>query len=126
MLGAAIWSAVAARGLTYAEPPKSFEKNGQKVRRPSVILDQGLATCLDTSLLFASAIEAVGLNPFIVLLDGHSFTGFWLVKKSFPDLLETDASEVRKALAAHEVVTFETTATPCRRHQEAKWRQSAA
>ncbi len=110
MLGAAIWSAVAARRLTYAEPPKSFEKNGQKVRRPSVILDQGLATCLDTSLLFASALEAAGLNPFIVLLDGHSFTGFWLVKKTFPDLLETDASEVRKALAAHEVVTFETTA----------------
>lgn len=110
MLGAAIWSAVAARGLTYAEPPRSFEKQGQKVRRPGNVLDQGLATCFDSSLLFASALEAVGLNPFVVLLEGHSFTGFWLVEKTFPNLLETDAAELRKALAAREVVVFETTA----------------
>lgn len=110
MLGAAVWSAVASRSLTYAEPPKSFEKSGQKVRLPSIIVDDGLATCFDLSLLFASALEAIGLNPFIVLLDGHSFTGFWLVKKTFPNLLETDPSEIRKALAAREIVTFETTA----------------
>ena len=109
MLAAAIWSAIAGRRLTYAEPPKSFEKNGQKVRRPATVFDQGLATCLDSSLLFASAIEAVGLNAFVVLLDGHSFAGFWLVKKTFANLLETDPAEVRKALAAHEIVTFETT-----------------
>ncbi len=110
MLSAAIWSAVAGRGLTYAEPPRSFEKTGQKVRLPSVVIRDGLATCFDSSLLFASALEAVGLNPFVVLLDGHSFTGVWLVKRTFPNLLETDASEVRKALAAHEAITFETTA----------------
>ena len=110
MLSAAVWSAVAAHRLTYAEPPKSFEKSGQKVRRPNTILSDGLATCFDSSLLFASALEAVGLNPFVVLLNGHSFTGVWLVKKTFPNLLETDASEVRKALAAHEAITFETTA----------------
>lgn len=109
MLGAAIWSAVAARRVTYAEPPRSFERHGQKVRRPGTIVEQGLATCFDFSLLFASALEAVGLNPFVILLDGHSLTGFWLVEKTFPNLLETDPSEVRKALAAREVVTFETT-----------------
>ena len=110
MLGAAIWSAVSARRLTYAEPPRSFEKSGQKVRRPATIADEGLATCLDTSLLFAAALEAVGLNPIVVLLDGHAFTGFWLVKKTFSGLVETDAGEVRKALASRELVTFETTA----------------
>ncbi len=110
MLSAAIWSAVAGHRLTYAEPPRSFEKTGQKVRLPSTILRDGLATCFDSSLMFASALEAVGLNPFVVLLDGHSFTGVWLIRKSFPNLLETDASEVRKALAAREAITFETTA----------------
>ena len=44
------------------------------------------------------------------MLNGHSFTGVWLTKKTFPNLLETDASEVRKALAAREAITFETTA----------------
>ncbi|TAY41484.1 DUF3320 domain-containing protein [Rhizobium leguminosarum] len=110
MLGAAIWSAISARRLTYAEPPRSFEKNGQKVRRPATIVEDGLATCLDTSLLFAAALEAVGLNPVIVLLDGHAYAGFWLVKKTFPNLIETDAGEVRKALSGKELVTFETTA----------------
>lgn len=51
MLAAAIWSAVASHRLTYAEPPKSFEKHGQKVRRPTTVLEQGLATCLDLSLI---------------------------------------------------------------------------
>ena len=110
MLGAAVWSAIAARRLTYAEPPRSFEKYGQKVRRPTTIIDDGLATCLDTSLLFAAALEAVGLNPMAVLLDDHAFTGFWLTRKTFHNLIETDPGEVRKALAGREIVIFETTA----------------
>lgn len=57
MLTAAIWSAVAGHRLTYAEAPKSFEKNGQKVRPPSTVVDRGLATCLDTTLLFAAALS---------------------------------------------------------------------
>jgi hypothetical protein len=47
MLAASIWSAIAAHRLTYAEPPRSFERTGQKVRRPSTVVDQGLATCLE-------------------------------------------------------------------------------
>ncbi|VAX40897.1 DNA helicase related protein [hydrothermal vent metagenome] len=109
MLGAAAWSAIAAEGLSYTNPPRSFETVGQKTRRPSTILSDGLATCLDTSLLFASVIEAIGLNPILLLVDGHCFAGFWLVEKTFKNLIETDVSEVRKALAANELVTFETT-----------------
>lgn len=109
MLAAAVWSAVAGHRLTYAEPPKSFEKNGQKVRPPSAVLEQGLATCLDTTLLFAAAIEAVGLNPAVLFTKGHSLVGVWLKRVTFPHLVVTDVSEVRKAIAAREFVTFETT-----------------
>jgi Protein of unknown function (DUF4011) len=109
MLVASIWSAIAARRLTYAEPPRSFERTGQKVRRPSTVLDQGLATCLDTTLLFASAVEAVGLNPIVAVVEGHTFAGAWLVKKTFPNLIESDPAELRKAIAARELLTFETT-----------------
>jgi hypothetical protein len=109
MLVASIWSAIAARRLTYAEPPRSFERTGQKVRRPSTVLDQGLATCLDTTLLFASAVEAVGLNPIVAVVEGHTFAGAWLVKKTFPNLFESDPAELRKAIAARELLTFETT-----------------
>jgi very-short-patch-repair endonuclease len=109
LLVAALWSSVAARSLTYANPPGSFEQVGQKTRLPSAILGNGLATCLDSTLLFAAATEAVGLNPVIVMLQGHCFVGVWLVETTFRSLIETDCSEIRKAIAAKELVTFETT-----------------
>ncbi|WP_414833981.1 DUF3320 domain-containing protein [Afifella sp. YEN Y35] len=109
MLAAAIYSAVTGLGLHYALPPASFERRGQKVRRPSTVLAEGLATCLDTSLLFAAALEAAGLHPIIVLFADHATTGVWLRPRTLPHTVENDASEIRKAIAARELLVFETT-----------------
>ncbi|ABD88622.1 DUF3320 domain-containing protein [Rhodopseudomonas palustris] len=109
MLTAAIYSAIAGLGLHYAQPPASFELRGQKVRGPSKIVQDGLATCLDTTLLFAAAIEAAGLNSVAILLDGHAFVGVWLVKRTLPRTVECDVAEIRKAIAPRELVVFETT-----------------
>ncbi|PAY19002.1 DNA helicase [Rhodopirellula sp. SM50] len=109
LLVSALWSAIAAKQLTYANPPKSFEARGQKTRPPSTILRDGLATCLDSSLLFASAIEAVGLHPVIVMKHDHCFVGAWLVESCFGQLIEPDCCEVRKAIAGGELIVFETT-----------------
>lgn len=109
MLVAALWSAVASGSLTYANPPKSFEMVGQKTRRPATVMADGLATCLDSTLLFAAAIEAVGLNPVVVIIEGHCFAGAWLVEKTLGQVIERDCSEIRKAIAAKELITFETT-----------------
>jgi very-short-patch-repair endonuclease len=106
---AALWSAIESRKLTYANPPGSFERVGQKTRLPSTILSSGLATCLDSTLLFAAAIEAVGLNPVIIMVQGHCFVGVWLVEATFRSMIESDCTEVRKAIAAKELLTFETT-----------------
>ena len=95
----ALWSAVCNRQLVYANPPPNFERSGQKIRRPSVVLADSLATCLDSSLLFAAAIEAIGVHPVIMLADGHSCVGAWLIEKSFGRLIETDCIEIRKAVA---------------------------
>jgi hypothetical protein len=62
MLAAAVYSAIAGLGVHYAQPPASFESRGQKVRGPSKIAHDSIATCLDTTLLFAAALEATGLN----------------------------------------------------------------
>ncbi len=109
MLTAAIYSAIAGAGLHYAEPPASFESRGQKVRRPGTIAADRLATCLDTTLLFAAALEGAGLNPVILLFDGHAAVGVWLADKTFGNAIETDQMEVRKALASRELIVFETT-----------------
>lgn len=109
MLAAAIYSAIASMGLHYAEPPASFESRGQKIRRPGTIADEMLATCLDTTLLFAAALEAAGLHPIILMFDGHAAVGVWLTKRTFGNAIETDQMEVRKALASRELIVFETT-----------------
>ncbi len=109
MLAAAAWSAVRARNLNYAEPPKSFERTGQKIRAPSTIVDTGLATCLDLALLMAGLLEAVGLHPAVVFTRGHAFCGTWLVRKTFAETSTCDVTELRKAIAEHEFITFEAT-----------------
>jgi len=114
MLTAAVYSAVAGMALHYAEPPTSFESHGQKIRRPSTIATQRLATCLDTTLLIAAALEAAGLHPVILLFDGHAAVGVWLVKRTFANAIERDPMEVRKALASRELIVFETTGVTLR------------
>lgn len=109
LLAAALWSAVVSRSLVYSNPPGSFEKVGQKTRRVETILGDGLATCLDTTLLFASGLEAMGLNPVLVMTEGHCFVGVWVIEKTFSRLVESDCSEVRKAIDAKELIVFETT-----------------
>lgn len=109
LLSAAIYSAIAGMALHYAEPPASFESRGQKVRRPGTIEEDRLATCLDTTLLFAAALEAVGLHPVILMFQGHAAAGVWLAKRTFANAIENDPMEVRKALASRELIIFETT-----------------
>lgn len=109
LLISAMWNAICGMKLVYANPPKSFEESGQKVRTPQTISQQRLATCLDSSLLFASVIEAAGMNPVVVLTQGHCFVGGWLVDRTFGQVVENDISEVRKAIAANELLIFETT-----------------
>ena len=109
LLAGAIWSAVTSLALTYAEPPASFEREGQKIRGPSRIASDGLATCLDSTLFLAAAFEAAGLNPVVLFSQGHAWVGVWIFKKDFGHVTEPDVVAVRKAVQAHEFVPIETT-----------------
>lgn len=119
-MASAAWSAVATLKLNYAEPPASFERFGQKIRTPSAIVESRLATCLDSSLLFAAILEQMGLHALLVLVEGHAFVGVWLAKESvdsdgvrleclFSDLLTEDVTQLRKLVELSEIVLFETT-----------------
>lgn len=108
-IAAAIWTAIGGMGLTYALPPASFEQTGQKVRSATQILDAGLATCLDTTLLFAACLEQAGLNAVIVFTQGHSFTGVWLKKEEFTTAVVDDVTALRKRVKLKELALFETT-----------------
>ncbi|WP_142850879.1 DUF3320 domain-containing protein [Telmatospirillum sp. J64-1] len=108
-LVSALWAAVGSLGLDYALPPASFEHAGQKVRSPSQVCENGIATCLDTTLLFCACLEQCGLNPLIVVTHGHAFAGVWLRAEDFSSVVVDDVTSLRKRVKLNEMVLFETT-----------------
>ena len=95
LLAGAIWSAMTGLALTYAEPPASFEREGQKIRGPGRITSEGLATCLDSTLFLTAAYEAAGLNSVVLLSHGHAWVGFWVVKRDFGHVGTSKKGKVR-------------------------------
>lgn len=77
-----IYNAIKARGVNYVSTTESFYTGLQRVRWPSQSLDPKIssANCMDGSLLFAAAIEAINLDPFFVFVPGHVFIGYHLTK----------------------------------------------
>jgi very-short-patch-repair endonuclease len=108
-LASAIWSAVAARRLTYCEPPASFERQGQKVRTPGRVWESGLATCLDTTVLFAAALEQAGLNALVAFTQGHALCGLFLQPQTLQTVTTDEAADLRRRMDLQELILFETT-----------------
>lgn len=76
------------------------------------VLEQHLGTCMDMTLLYVACLEAMGLNPIMVMMRGHIFAGVWLVEESFPDMIMDDPSQLEKRMSKgiHEMVVVECTA----------------
>jgi hypothetical protein len=68
-----IYAALQRLHTTYSSISSSFFLGFQHVRRPSEVLDALSANCLDGSLLFASVLELVGMNPVLVFKTGHVY-----------------------------------------------------
>lgn len=74
----ALYEAVQSSGIHYSNPPGSEDWTiGQLVRTNDEILKAKAATCLDSTILFASLLENVGIKPILALIPGHAFVGFW-------------------------------------------------
>jgi hypothetical protein len=108
-LSEAIWAALCDERIVYALPPQSFERNGQKVRSPSVVLDRKIGTCLDLTLLFAACLEQAGLNPLVGFAEGHAFCGIWLTKDEFSVGVVDEAQTLRKRMQLDELILVEAT-----------------
>ncbi|MBL9089457.1 MAG: hypothetical protein JNM10_20125, partial [Planctomycetia bacterium] len=67
--------------LTYQSPPATVRDRGksfdasvvQTVRFPRDVIKNRSGTCIDLAILYAAMLNAVGLNPMLVLIDGHCF-----------------------------------------------------
>ena len=108
-IASAIYTAICNLGITYSVPPASFERDGQKIRLPSQILENRVATCLDCTMLFASALEQAGLNPVIALPKGHAVVGVWLQPEELTTIVIDEAETLRKRIQLKEFLLIETT-----------------
>ena len=109
---AAVYAVLQGLNITYCEPPASFEAAGQRIRMNAVLLEQRMGTCIDTTLLFASCLEAMGLHPLILFTKGHAFPGAWLENECFHEAVQDDLSALTKRVASgiNSICVVETTA----------------
>lgn len=110
-MAAAAYAAIQQKNITYASAA-SFEACGQRVRLADAVLEQHLGNCMDLTLLYTACLEAMDLNPFMVVVEGHIFAGVWLVDGAFADILVDDPSQLEKRMAKgiQELMVVECTA----------------
>lgn len=77
---AAIYHTLKARELTYVNSVIAFNLAGdmfvQRIRLPRESLANRSANCIDGVVLMASALEAISLNPAIVIVPGHALLAY--------------------------------------------------
>jgi len=88
----AIFAAMKHLGISYVDSISTFghfSSSAERVRLPRETLAMNSANCIDMSVAFASALENLGMEPVIVLVPGHAFTGVRLGRGS-PRILYLD------------------------------------
>jgi len=70
----AIFYAIKGQGVSYVNTPVSFS-GSQHVKMPSDSLIDKSGNCVDGTVLFASAFEALGMEPVIVVIPQHTLIG---------------------------------------------------
>lgn len=105
----AIYSAIARMEIDYANPPAALAQEGQRIRTPMRIMQDKLATCLDSTLLMASVMESCNLHPVLLLTTGHAWVACWITNSSLSSAWTDDAQEIRKRIAGGEMIAVETT-----------------
>lgn len=74
----ALYEAVQTMGIHYSNPASSLDWTiGQLIRTNQEIVEAKAATCLDSTILFASLLENISVRPVIAWVPGHAFVGFW-------------------------------------------------
>lgn len=78
----ALWSALQKRGIQYSSttstPGGSDAVQSQYVRFVDQTLTATQANCVDGSVLFASLLRKISIEPFLVTVPGHMYVGFYL------------------------------------------------
>jgi hypothetical protein len=90
----AIWYLFQRNKVTYSSITTTSEARSdimsQTIRPISQSLRTQQANCIDGTVLFASILRKIGIEPMIVLIPGHAFLGFFTnAQQTKPVFLET-------------------------------------
>ena len=105
----AVYDAMRARDIRYAEPPASWGLDGQKVRTPAEVLEGRLGTCLDTAVTMAAALEQAGINTTLWVLKGHVLIGYWRIDSALTTISTTEVIDVVNLVDLGQLRLVETT-----------------
>lgn len=90
----ALWDLLVTRDVRYSSITTTSVESAtvwcQHVRMIEESLNNSQANCVDGSVLFASLLRKIGVEPFLVLVPGHCYVGFYLdAEQNLPIALET-------------------------------------
>lgn len=90
----ALWHVLQKRNFKYSSvSTSSLSSNvvfSQRVRTLDDALESSQVNCVDGSVLFASLLRAINIDPILVRMPGHMFVGYYLDKShKKKDFLET-------------------------------------
>lgn len=74
----AVFEAMRRSGISYVSSIYTFGNypdETQRIRLPRETLQLSNANCIDVSVAFASAMENLGMQPIVIIVPGHAFTG---------------------------------------------------
>jgi len=71
----AVYDAIAAGEFHYINAPFSVDARAQRIKFPGEVLLDGGGNCIETSLVFASAFEAMGMVPLVLIYNDHAQVG---------------------------------------------------
>lgn len=94
----AVFHALQQSGISYVSSIFTFGNyagEAQRIRLPRETLSLANANCIDVSVVFASAMENLDMEPVIVIVPGHAFTGVRLGPQS-PRILYLDLTVLPK------------------------------
>lgn len=103
----ALFDELKARGVSYVMDPDvgSDDVKSQRTRLPTEVLASGNAQCLEGAILYATLLEAIGLEPAVVLVPGHAFVSWRPSPKDgvatplFLETTMTHSAEFEEAMA---------------------------
>lgn len=82
---AAIWRVLHERGFVYSSITNTIGDEGNKVFSQTVrtfenALSTNQANCVDGSVVFASILRNIGIDPLLIIVEGHCFLGYYTSK----------------------------------------------